>query len=77
MTCNISFSQVVVDSLLKLGNTFYKKNDFLNAAGAEKAKMAAMQDNERYEENDVFVSRFGTFSSPCQTAGGVLASISI
>jgi hypothetical protein len=32
MVCNISFSQTVVDSLLKLGNSFYKKNDFENAA---------------------------------------------
>ncbi len=28
----ISFSQTVVDSLLKVGNTFYKNNDFINAA---------------------------------------------
>lgn len=32
MTCSISFSQTAVDSLLKLGNSFYKKNDFLKAA---------------------------------------------
>jgi hypothetical protein len=32
MTYNILFSQTVVDSLLKLGNTFYKKNDFTVAA---------------------------------------------
>lgn len=32
MTYTISFSQTAVDSLLKLGNTFYKKNDFINAA---------------------------------------------
>jgi len=32
ITYNISFSQTAVDSLLKLGNTFYKKNDFENAA---------------------------------------------
>ncbi len=31
-TYNISFSQTGVDSLLQLGNTFYKKNDFSNAA---------------------------------------------
>jgi hypothetical protein len=29
---NISFSQTAVDSLLKLGNTFYKKKDFVKAA---------------------------------------------
>lgn len=32
ITYNISFSQTAVDSLLKLGNTFYKKNDYANAA---------------------------------------------
>ena len=32
ITYNFSFSQTAVDSLLKLGNTFYKKNDFANAA---------------------------------------------
>lgn len=32
MICNISFSQTSVDSLLQLGNTFYKKKDFENAA---------------------------------------------
>ena len=38
ITYNISFSQTAVDSLLKLGNTFYKKSDYANAAqGWEKA----------------------------------------
>lgn len=32
ITYNISFSQNAADSLLKLGNSFYKKNDFKNAA---------------------------------------------
>ncbi|MFM2359847.1 MAG: hypothetical protein RLY16_1840 [Bacteroidota bacterium] len=32
VTYNISFSQTIVDSLLKVGNAFYKKNDFANAA---------------------------------------------
>lgn len=32
ITYTISFSQTAVDSLLKLGNTFYKKNDFATAA---------------------------------------------
>lgn len=32
ITYNISFSQSAVDSLLKLGNTFYKKSDYANAA---------------------------------------------
>lgn len=31
-TFNSSFSQTAVDSLLNVGNTFYKKNDFANAA---------------------------------------------
>lgn len=31
-TFNLSFSQTAVDSLLKLGNSFYKKHDFVKAA---------------------------------------------
>ena len=29
---NISFSHTAVDSLLSVGNTYYKKNDFVKAA---------------------------------------------
>jgi hypothetical protein len=32
MTSTFSFSQTTVDSLLKVGNTYYRKNDFLKAA---------------------------------------------
>ena len=49
ITYNISFSQTAVDSLMKLGNTFYKKSDFVNAA--QIWEKAAKLQHEIVEEN--------------------------
>ena len=43
--CNISFSHTTVDSLFKLGNSFYKKNDFAKAASIFE-KAASLTENK-------------------------------